>query len=163
VSTGDPIKDRIARAREILRAGGFLDADVSAEGPEREIAAVRVPPDAWERLAGPDGAHVAEEVKSAGFRYVALDLLPSGEASGAADVPAETADSGDSSPVSASGSMGGFANAGSADRSASGDRADAADGSLGADSADWAADAVDQADVDRSAGADSDSGARPEA
>lgn len=152
MSTGDPIKDRIAKAQEILRAGGFLDADVSAEGPEREIAAVRVPPDAWERLAGPEGAHVAEEVKSAGFRYVALDLLPSGEASGAADASV-TAESGDSSPAASSGAASGSADA----RSASGDRADAVDGSPDANPTDRTSDAG------QAAGADSDSGARPEA
>jgi PP-loop superfamily ATP-utilizing enzyme len=47
---------------------------VSVEGHEREIAAVRVPAGAWERLAGDEGARIAAEVKALGFRYVALDL-----------------------------------------------------------------------------------------
>ena len=77
MSIGDPIRQRIERVTRMLREAGFPDVVVDAEGQEREIAAVRVPPQDWERLAGPDGARVADEVKAAGFRYVALDLLPS--------------------------------------------------------------------------------------
>ncbi|HEX8431126.1 MAG TPA: hypothetical protein VF625_07555, partial [Longimicrobium sp.] len=62
--------ERIARAERVLAAHGFAGADVAVEGHEREIAAVRVPADAWERLAGEEGARVAAEVKALGFRYV---------------------------------------------------------------------------------------------
>ena len=49
---------------------------MSDEGHEREIAAVRVAEDSWERLLGDEGAAIAAEVKALGFRYVALDLAP---------------------------------------------------------------------------------------
>ena len=65
---------RIARAERALAEHGLPGATVAAEGPEREIAAVRVSGAAWERLLGPDGARLAEALKAAGFRYVALDL-----------------------------------------------------------------------------------------
>ena len=67
---------RIGRAEAVLAAHGVTGARVDAEGPEREVAAIRVPAGDWARLMGPDGARVADEVKAAGFRYVALDLLP---------------------------------------------------------------------------------------
>lgn len=64
---------RIAQAERVL-AGHGVAAEVSIEGHEREIAAVRVPEDAWARMLGEDGAAIAAEVKALGFRYVALDL-----------------------------------------------------------------------------------------
>ncbi len=67
--------ERVARAERLLAARGFAGAVVSVEGHEREIAAVRVPADSWERLAEDDGA-LSAEVKALGFRYVALDLAP---------------------------------------------------------------------------------------
>jgi PP-loop superfamily ATP-utilizing enzyme len=85
MSTG-PVSDRIARARRVLERFGVLGAQVEAEGTEQEIAAIRVPADAWEQVRGEDGARIAAEVRNAGFRYVALDLRlgdgdaePSGE------------------------------------------------------------------------------------
>ena len=68
--------ERIARAARVLKAHGIAGARVEAEGHEREIAAIRVGPEDWERLLGPDGVALAAAVKAAGFRYVALDLLP---------------------------------------------------------------------------------------
>lgn len=68
--------ERVARAERALAAHGIAGASVEIEGHEREIAAVRVPAEAWERMLGPGGAALAEAVKGAGFRYVALDLLP---------------------------------------------------------------------------------------
>lgn len=68
--------ERAGRAERLLAVRGFEGARVSVEGHEREIAAVRVPADAWERLAGDEGARLAAEVKALGFRYVALDLAP---------------------------------------------------------------------------------------
>jgi PP-loop superfamily ATP-utilizing enzyme len=68
--------ERAGRAERLLATRGFEGARVSVEGHEREIAAVRVPADAWERLAGDEGARLAAEVKALGFRYVALDLAP---------------------------------------------------------------------------------------
>ncbi len=67
--------ERVARAERLLAARGFAGAQVSVEGHEREIAALRVPAEAWERLAEDEGA-LAAEVKALGFRYVALDLAP---------------------------------------------------------------------------------------
>lgn len=69
---------RVARAEALLATRGIAGAAVSVEGHEREIAALRVPGAAWERLAGEEGARLAEELKGLGFRYVALDLEPSG-------------------------------------------------------------------------------------
>jgi PP-loop superfamily ATP-utilizing enzyme len=65
---------RIADAERLLAAHGVYGAEVSVEGHEREIAAVRVPDGAWERMMGDEGAALAAEVKALGFRYVALDL-----------------------------------------------------------------------------------------
>jgi PP-loop superfamily ATP-utilizing enzyme len=67
---------RIARAETALRDEGIDGASVEVEGHEREIAAVRVRETDWERMMGPAGLRAAEAVKAAGFRYVALDLLP---------------------------------------------------------------------------------------
>ena len=72
MSTDDP---RVAEAERVL-AGHGVAADVSVEGHEREIAAVRVAEDAWARMLGDEGAVIAAEVKALGFRYVALDLAP---------------------------------------------------------------------------------------
>lgn len=66
---------RIAAAERALRDEGVHGALVEVEGHEREIAALRVPEAEWERMMGPDGVRIAEAVKAAGFRYVALDLL----------------------------------------------------------------------------------------
>lgn len=67
--------ERLARAAALLAERG-VRGEVSAEGPEAEIAAVRVPDDAWERLAGEEGAALTDELRRLGFRYVALDLDP---------------------------------------------------------------------------------------
>jgi PP-loop superfamily ATP-utilizing enzyme len=66
---------RVAEAERVFAAHGVA-ADVSIEGHQREIAAVRVGEDAWARLLGDQGAAIAAEVKALGFRYVALDLAP---------------------------------------------------------------------------------------
>ncbi|HWK89815.1 MAG TPA: hypothetical protein VNP72_07460 [Longimicrobium sp.] len=71
MSAPDPRLDAAARA---LAEQGIAGAAVEVEGHEREIAAVRVPPDEWERMLGPDGQRIASAVRAAGFRYVALDL-----------------------------------------------------------------------------------------
>ena len=64
---------RIAEAERVL-AGHGVAADVSVEGHEREIAAVRVAEDSWPQMLGDEGAAIAAEVKALGFRFVALDL-----------------------------------------------------------------------------------------
>ncbi|HEX6040769.1 hypothetical protein [Longimicrobium sp.] len=66
--------ERIDRAERVLAAHGVFGAEVSVEGHEREIAAVRVPDGAWARMMSDEGAAIAAEVKALGFRYVALDL-----------------------------------------------------------------------------------------
>ena len=73
---------RIDAAERVLAAHG-VQADVSVEGHEREIAAVRVPDGAWERMMGVEGAAIAAEVRALGFRYVALDLAEEEERSDA--------------------------------------------------------------------------------
>lgn len=71
--------ERIARARRLLEEIGIAGAEIEVEGHEREMAAIRVPAGEWERVAGEDGIRVAAAVKSAGFRYVAIDLRPADE------------------------------------------------------------------------------------
>jgi hypothetical protein len=71
--------ERAAAAERALAEQGVYGATVEVEGHQREIAAVRVPPAAWERMIGPDGPALADAVKAAGFRYVALDLAPGGD------------------------------------------------------------------------------------
>lgn len=71
---------RIAQAVRVLVEHGVAGAEVSVEGHEDEIAAVRVPDGEWERLLGDEGARIAAAVKHVGFRYVALDLAIDGEA-----------------------------------------------------------------------------------
>lgn len=68
--------ERIAAAQRALADQGVYGATVEVEGHQREIAAIRVPAGEWERMMGPDGASIADAVKAAGFRYVALDLAP---------------------------------------------------------------------------------------
>ena len=65
---------RIAAAERALAEHGVFGATVEVEGHEREIAALRVPEAAWARMLGPEGVRLADAVKAAGFRYVALDL-----------------------------------------------------------------------------------------
>lgn len=68
--------ERVERARRMLEEIGIPAATVDVEGHEREVAAIRVPAGDWERLVGDEGVRIAERVKSAGFRYVAIDLRP---------------------------------------------------------------------------------------
>lgn len=77
--------DRIHQAERVLATHGVYGAEVSVEGHEREIAAVRVPDGAWERMMGDDGTAIAAEVRALGFRYVALDLSVADEPAGAPD------------------------------------------------------------------------------
>lgn len=75
------VAERISAAERALAEAGVHGASVDAEGHEREIAAVRVPAADWERMMGPEGATIAQAVKAAGFRYVALDLAPADDPS----------------------------------------------------------------------------------
>lgn len=65
---------RIAAAERALAGEGVYGASVGVAGHEGEIAAVRVPDGQWARMLGPDGLRLADAVRAAGFRYVALDL-----------------------------------------------------------------------------------------
>lgn len=65
---------RERRAEDALRAAGFSDAGVSSCGQHGDIAAVRLAPQRWEELLGPEGQEAVRAVKALGFRYVALDL-----------------------------------------------------------------------------------------
>ncbi len=77
--------ERIHRAERVLAMHGVYGAEVSVEGHEREIAAVRVPDGAWARMMGDEGAAIAAEVKALGFRYVALDVDVEGQPADATD------------------------------------------------------------------------------
>ena len=66
---------RIGRALDSLASLGIAGAEVEVEGHQREIAAIRVPAEAWERVME-DREQVAALVTEAGFRYAALDLRP---------------------------------------------------------------------------------------
>ncbi|HEX2093911.1 MAG TPA: hypothetical protein VHG28_16020 [Longimicrobiaceae bacterium] len=71
-----PVGDaRIAAAGRLLAERG-ISGEVSVEGYEAEIAAVRVPAEAWKRVAGEEGAVLSDELRALGFRYAALDLEP---------------------------------------------------------------------------------------
>lgn len=59
--------DRLARARRVLAAAG-IDAPVRAAGSDGDIAAVTGPWSLREALAD-----LAPELRSLGFRYVALE------------------------------------------------------------------------------------------
>jgi PP-loop superfamily ATP-utilizing enzyme len=69
--------ERAARAGALLAERGIA-GEVSVEGHQAEIAALRVAGEAWERVAGEEGAALVDELKALGFRYVALDLEPGG-------------------------------------------------------------------------------------
>ena len=66
--------ERIAAAEQSLAGHALQGASVEAAGHEGEIAALSVPGAAWERLIGPEGPRLSEEIRALGFRYVALDL-----------------------------------------------------------------------------------------
>jgi PP-loop superfamily ATP-utilizing enzyme len=66
--------ERIAAAERVLAAYGLEDASVEAAGHNGEIAALSVRGAEWERIIGPEGHRLSEEIRALGFRYVALDL-----------------------------------------------------------------------------------------
>lgn len=68
---------RLARAGALLAERGIA-GEVSVEGHQAEIAALRVAAGDWERVAGDGGAALVDEIKALGFRYVALDLEADG-------------------------------------------------------------------------------------
>jgi PP-loop superfamily ATP-utilizing enzyme len=74
---GGPVDERVARAGALLAERGIA-GEVSVEGHQAEIAALRVAGDSWERVAGEEGAALVDELKALGFRYVALDLEAGG-------------------------------------------------------------------------------------
>lgn len=58
---------RLATARALLRGAG-LEGEVEAVGLDGEIAAILIEPEARESLA-----RLAPQIRSLGFRYVALE------------------------------------------------------------------------------------------
>lgn len=65
----------------LRRELGSRRARVEAEGPEREIAVLRVPPDLVPALLEPGRrARIVAEARRQGFRYAALDLALEGGA-----------------------------------------------------------------------------------
>jgi len=65
---------RIEAAERSLADQGVYGATVEVEGHERDVAVIRVSAEAWERMLSPGALAIADAVKAAGFRYVALDL-----------------------------------------------------------------------------------------
>ncbi|HEX8692172.1 MAG TPA: hypothetical protein VF746_07125 [Longimicrobium sp.] len=70
--------DRVARAQRLLEGIGVFRVAVSAEGHEREIAALQVPAELWEEVMA-ERVRISALVTEAGFRYVALDLRAADE------------------------------------------------------------------------------------
>jgi hypothetical protein len=71
---------RLHAALEVLRAHGLGEASITAEGPDDEIAALRVAPRHWQRLLAGEADALTAALLAAGFRYVALDLAaPAGD------------------------------------------------------------------------------------
>lgn len=66
--------ERIAAAERVLAAHGISGASVELAGQAEEIAAVTVPPAAWDWMLGVESRRVSEQIRALGFRYVALDL-----------------------------------------------------------------------------------------
>ncbi len=77
MTAGGAGDERLARAGALLAARGIA-GEVSVEGHQAEIAALRVDAGEWERVAGEEGAALVDGIKALGFRYVALDLEPGG-------------------------------------------------------------------------------------
>lgn len=65
--------DRTVAAESLLGEHG-LRAEVAAEGPDGEIAAIRTGAPAWERMMEGESAALVAAIRALGFRYVALDL-----------------------------------------------------------------------------------------
>ena len=78
MSAADGRPDERAALAGALLAERGIAGEVSVEGHQAEIAALRVAGDAWERVAGEEGAALVDRIKALGFRYVALDLEPGG-------------------------------------------------------------------------------------
>jgi pyridinium-3,5-biscarboxylic acid mononucleotide sulfurtransferase len=65
---------QVETAEEVLRREGFHDVRVRFHG---EVARIEVGAEEWLRLADPELRHrIAGDMQRAGFRFVALDLLP---------------------------------------------------------------------------------------
>lgn len=75
-ATGPDTEAAIRRLRErVQRALGSRRVRVEADGPEGEIAVIRVPSDLARRLLEPaTRTRVVELARAEGFRYAALDL-----------------------------------------------------------------------------------------
>jgi hypothetical protein len=69
---------RLPAARALLVDQGLFGAEISAEGPDGEIAALRVDAAQWTRLMEDEAAPLVAGIRALGFRYVALDLDGSG-------------------------------------------------------------------------------------
>lgn len=65
--TAESADARLATARALLRGAG-LEGEVDAVGLDGEIAAILIGPEARESLA-----RLAPQIRSLGFRYVALE------------------------------------------------------------------------------------------
>ncbi|HET8656936.1 MAG TPA: hypothetical protein VFL93_15535 [Longimicrobiaceae bacterium] len=68
--------DRVAAARGLLLARGFVGATVRAAGTDSEIAVLGVAEGDWERMLLGDDHDLARALKALGFRYVSLDMEP---------------------------------------------------------------------------------------
>jgi hypothetical protein len=63
-----------AAAERLLAERGLSGARVTAEGPDGEIAAIRLPEGALPGVLAAADSGVAEAIRALGFRYVAVDL-----------------------------------------------------------------------------------------
>ena len=70
---------RVAAAGALLADHGIHGASIAVEGHDDEIAALRVPEDAWDALVADGSGELSRAVKALGFRYVAVDLLAAEE------------------------------------------------------------------------------------
>ena len=66
--------ERLREVQSVLVRHGVAGAWVEVAGHTEEIVALAVPEASWERMLGPDGRAISEQIRALGFRYVALDL-----------------------------------------------------------------------------------------
>ena len=68
------IGDRLIEAERVLMRHGIAGTRVEVAGHAEEIIALAIPDASWERMLGPGGRAISEQIRALGFRYVALDL-----------------------------------------------------------------------------------------
>ena len=71
-----PLDPRAEAAERALADLGFPGVRVRPEGADDDIAVLELPETRWAGLFADSRSEVVECVRTAGFRYVALDLAP---------------------------------------------------------------------------------------